>query len=309
MIGKIQRVPLREVWRHEALDFTVWLEDNVDVLNEAIDLTLSNPEREQSAGAFSVDLVAEDDAGNPVIIENQLEKSDHDHLGKLITYLTAIEAKTAIWIVADARPEHIRAISWLNESSSATFYLLKIEGIQIGDSPPAPLLTLIVGPSPESREAGQTKKDIAERYSIREQFWTGLLDLSRERTKLHSAISPSRQSWIGTGAGKTGLAFNYTIAKHKAVVELYIDRGKDSGDESKTIFDTFAAAKDSIEAEFGESLEWQRLDNKRACRIKKQIDNRGYRDPQKWPEIHESMLDAMIRLEKALRPHISKLQL
>ncbi len=77
MIGKIKRVPLREVWKHEALDLTTWLQENIDVLNEAIDLNLSNPEREQSAGTFNIDIVAEDEAGNPVIIENQLEKSDH----------------------------------------------------------------------------------------------------------------------------------------------------------------------------------------------------------------------------------------
>ena len=136
MIGKIQRVPLREVWKHEALDFTKWLQDNGDVLNEVLDISLTNAEREQSAGDFQVDLVAEDEAGNPVVIENQLEKSNHDHLGKLVTYLSMVGAKTAIWIVADPRPEHIRAVGWLNESSAAAFYLLKVEGIRIGDSPP-----------------------------------------------------------------------------------------------------------------------------------------------------------------------------
>jgi RecB family endonuclease NucS len=98
MIGKIHRVGLREVWKHEAFDFTTWLEDNIDVLNDAIGVNLSSAERERAAGAFSVDLVAEDEQGNPVVIENQLERSNHDHLGKLITYLTAIGAKVAIWL-------------------------------------------------------------------------------------------------------------------------------------------------------------------------------------------------------------------
>jgi hypothetical protein len=138
MIGKIKRVDLREVWKHEANDFTKWLEDNPNVLSDTIDLKLSNVEREKDAGDFSVDLVAEDDSGNPVIIENQLGKSNHEHLGKIITYLTSLGAKTAIWIVSEARPEHISAISWLNEGSSASFYLLKIEAIQIDDSKPAP---------------------------------------------------------------------------------------------------------------------------------------------------------------------------
>ena len=164
MIGSLQRVDLRKVWPHEALDFTPWLEENIDVLNNAIDLSLSIVEREQQAGNFSVDLVAEDESGDPVIIENQLERSNHEHLGKLITYLTTIGAKAAIWIVADPRPEHISAISWLNESSSASFYLLKLEAVRIEDSPPAPMLTLIVGSSEESQEAGETKKEFTERY-------------------------------------------------------------------------------------------------------------------------------------------------
>lgn len=308
MIGKLLRVPLREVWKNEALDFTPWLRDNIDVLNDVLDLSLSNAESEQSAGDFNVDLVAEDEAGNPVIIENQLEKSDHDHLGKLITYLTAINARQAIWIVAYPRPEHVGAISWLNESLAASFYLLKVEAVKIGESPPAPLLTLIVGPSEESREVGVTKKELAERYVIRHRFWEGLLEKAKERTKLHANISPGQHSYIGTGAGRAGLYFNYSIRRHDSQVELYIDRGKDSEDWNKEVFDALYESKEAIEAEFGDTIEWQRLDNRRACRIMKTIDLGGYRDEDKWPEIHDAMIDAIIRLEKALRPHIVRLQ-
>ena len=145
MIGKLQRVPLRDVWHHEAHDFTHWLQENIEVLNEVLDLNLGSVEREQAAGAFTVDLVAEDENGNTVVIENQLERSDHDHLGKLMTYLAALDGKAAIWIVADHRPEHMGAVQWLNESSPADFFLLKVEAVRIDDSPPAPLLTPIVG--------------------------------------------------------------------------------------------------------------------------------------------------------------------
>ena len=92
-VGKLERIALRQVWKHEAYDFTKWLQENIDVLNEVLNLNLINVEREQAAGAFSIDLVAEDEAGGKVIIKNQLEKSDHDHLGKLITYLAALEAR------------------------------------------------------------------------------------------------------------------------------------------------------------------------------------------------------------------------
>jgi hypothetical protein len=241
-------------------------------------------------------------------VENQLEKSNHEHLGKLITYLTAIEAKTAIWVVADPRPEHVRAISWLNESSAASFYLLKVEAIKIGDSPPAPLLTKIVGPSEESREVGDKKKELAERDILRQRFWTTLLERAKARTKLHANISPGHYSWIGTSAGKHGLQLNYVVRKHDAHVELYIDRGKDSEKENKEIFDQLAESKDSIEKAFGEPLEWERLEGKRACRIRKLLVLGGYQDEANWPEIQEAMIDAMVRLAKALKPHIARLK-
>jgi hypothetical protein len=186
--------------------------------------------------------------------------------------------------------------------------LLKVEAIRIGDSPPAPLLTLVVGPSEESREVGETKKELAERYVIRHRFWKDLLDRAAKKTNLHANISPSRYSWVGTSAGKRGLGFNYTIRQHDAGAELYIDRGKDSGTENEDIFDQLAQSKEEIEGAFGGPLDWQRLEGARACRIKKEIALGGYRDEQLWPEIQDAMIDAMIRLEKALRPHIKALK-
>jgi hypothetical protein len=306
-IGKIERVPLREVWRHEAHNLTTWLEENFDVLNDALDLSLVGVERERAAGAFSVDLVAEDESGGVVIIENQLERSDHDHLGKLITYAAFMDARVAVWIVAEPRPEHVRAVSWLNESASSDFYLVKLEGIRIADSPPAPLLTLIVGPSEESREVGEVKKDRAERYHIRRQFWTSLLELARRETKLHAGASPRDYSWVGAGAGKSGLSYNYSVTQHGTTVELYIDRGPGAGEENARIFDGLQAAKEDVEEVFGGPLDWDRLDEKRACRIAKRLALGGYRDEPLWPEIQEATIAAMVKLELALRPHIAKI--
>jgi hypothetical protein len=309
-IGRIERIPLREVWEDEARNFTPWLKENIDVLNDVHDLTLSSVEREQSAGDFSVDLTAEDESGNSIIIENQLEKSDHDHLGKIITYLTAIEAKSAIWITSDPRPEHVTAINWLNGSTAASFYLIKVEAIKIEGSLPAPLLTLIVGPSLESKTAGETKKFISERHKLRNGFWMGLLEMAKGKTRLHANISPGQSSFISTGAGKYGLYFQYDIRKHNGMVELYIDRGAEKEEENKAIFDTLQASKESIEQEFGGPLEWKRLDGKRACRIVKTIELGGYRDDEEeWPKVQDAMIDAMIRLEKALRPRIENLQI
>lgn len=308
MIGKIQRIPLREVWKHEAHDFTRWLQENLDVLDDVLDFTLTQADRERAAGDFNVDLVAKDEQGNAVVIENQFGKSDHDHLGKLLTYMISMEAKKAVWIVSDPRPEHIKAITSLNESKAAAYYLVKLEGIRIANSLPAPLFTLIVGPSEEAQQVGEIKKKLADTEVARRQFWSQLLNEAKKRTPLHANISPGINHWVSASAGKRGLSFNYLILKHDASVELYIDRGKNSGSENKAIFDQLARAKKPIQTAFGGPLDWQRLNQKRACRIKKALPSDGLADDAKWPDIQRSLIDTMIRFEKALKPHIQKLR-
>ena len=306
-IGKLQRVPLREVWRHEAYDFTQWMQENISVLNESLDLELISAEREQAAGSFSIDLVAESSDGNTYVIENQLEKSNHDHLGKLITYLTAMKARGAIWIVSEPRQEHVNAMAWLNEASNADFYLVKVEAVRIGESPAAPLLTLIVGPSVEAKEAGRAKQEIAERYEIRKQWWTQLIALPG--AKLHAHITPGTYSWLGVSCGVRGLNFNYSVTKADCGVEVYIDRGKDCEEENEMIFDQLLKSKEQIESNIHFPISWQRLDGRRACRLRIDLAG-GYRTPEtEWTAIQEKVTQAMTQLEAAMKPVLKNLKL
>ncbi len=308
-IGKIEKLKLREVWKHEMHDLSVWLEENIDVFIDQLGLELSNAEREKAVGDFSVDLTAEDRNGNLVIIENQLEKSDHDHLGKIITYLSSLDAKTAIWIVSDPRPEHVSAVAWLNQSGLAAFYLVKLEAIKIEDSPPAPLLTLITGPSEESIKFGEARKEFSERQNLRYKWWLDLLDIVRKkRIKLFSNISASRDSWISTGAGKSGLTFNYVVGLHSSRIELYIDDGAGSETENKRIFDSIYKHKEEIESAFGTHLSWERKEEKRASRIAKYYESGGYRDnEERWHAIHEELIEGMQRFSNALTPYLKNL--
>ena len=272
--------------------------------------TLVNVDREQDTGSFSIDLVAEDEGGGTVIIENQLEKSNHDHLGKLITYLTGMGAKAAIRIVSEPRPEHVAAVAWLNESSSAAFYMVKVEAVRIGSSPPAPLFTLIVGPSEETKDVGQTKKQIAERYGIRRRWWTQLVERSAKVSKLHAHITPGEYSWIATSSGIRGLNLNYVVTQDEASAELYIDRGKDSEQGNKAIFDQLQTHQKEIEECFGGPLSWERLEGKRACRIRFTQPSGGYRTPEaEWPRLQDGIIEAMNRPEAALRPFLKQLKL
>ncbi len=307
-IGKLEPVPLRDLWAHEATQFTPWLAENLDLLGEQIGLTLTLVEEEGNAGDFSVDIVAQTPEGHTVIIENQLERTDHDHLGKLITYLSTLEAKVAIWISPSPRPEHERAIHWLNEVAPAdtSFYLVKVEAFRIGDSPPAPLFTVIAGPSPEGRQIGARKRELAERHILLREFWTQLLERARKRTSLHARRKPTTDYWIETGAGMSGVKYIYVLLKDRARIELYIDTGDEA--ENKRLFDALFAHKDEIEAAFGEPLDWQRLDHRRASRIAYVLPGGGLPDQERWPQIQEAMIEAMVRFERAFKPHIRALR-
>lgn len=310
MIGKIEKVPLREVWKGEAKDFTTWLFNNIDVLGEELDINLSAIEKEKKIGTFSADLIAEDDAGQKVLIESQLEKTDHDHLGKILSYVSNLEAKIAIWISSQPRPEHERAIEWLNESGAGvSFYLVKLEAYKIGNSEPAAKFSVVAGPSEMTVVVGEEKKELAERHKKRLEFWKSLLEKSRLKTSLHANISPSIYSWIGTGSGKRGLGYNYSITYKYTSVELYIDRGKECEKEGKKIFDELYSHKKEIEKIFGNALEWQRLDDRRASRIRKVYLYAGLNDREKWDRLQNDMIDGMIRFEKAFKKYIKELKI
>jgi len=310
MIGKMERVDIREVWRDEAKDFTSWLFDNIEILGEELNIIISPIEKEKNVGSFSADILAESEEGDPILIENQLEKTDHNHLGQLLTYVSNLEAKKAIWISKEPRSEHERAIEWLNElTSDVDFYLVKIEAYKIGDSAPAPKFTVIAGPTESGKVVGDEKKELAERHKKRLEFWKILLEKSKNKTMLFSNISPSKDSWISTGAGKSGLVYLYNITYKYASVNFCIDRGKDLEEENKKIFDNLFNHKDEIEAIFEGKLTWQRLDDRRSSRICKIYDYAGLNDKEKWDKLQNEMIDDMIKLEKAFKKYISALKI
>jgi Domain of unknown function (DUF4268) len=300
MIGKLERVPLRDVFPHEAYSLTKWLSENSDVLSDAIGRTIQIRRREHAVGTFNADLVAEDEEGNTIVVENQLEKSNHDHLGKLLTYVSGTDAKCAIWIVSEARPEHVAAITWLNGAGLCAFFLLQIEPVRIGNSDPAPLLTKITSPSEELLVAGQEKKEEAQRHIERKEFWSELLPMSNARTNLFSNVSPASSSYLWAGSGRAGIGYVYRLTKGNIAVELYFadsDAARNSGYLAE-----FARHKAEIERTFGSGLEWDDMGEAKACRLRYMVDLGGYRTPrEKWTEIIQAAVEAMARLENSTR--------
>jgi hypothetical protein len=308
MIGKLEPVALRELWRHEAANFTSWLAENCDVLKEQIGLDISVIEMEKSVGPFSVDILAKDPSGRFVIIENQLERTDHDHLGKVLTYLANLDAKIAIWICSDTRPEHVTAIDFLNENipTDTHFYLVKLQAFKIGDSVPAPLFTVEAGPSAEREAGGKIKKDIAEKDQRRYEFFQRLLERCRQKTNLFSNISPvGYQGWVNAGAGKSGLMWTFVAMGKTARVELFFCAS--TAEVNKKRFNEILVEKDEIEKSFGELFVWDFKDGRKQQYIKSVCPLGGLADQDKWKAIQDDMVDRLIRMENVFRTAIRQI--
>lgn len=241
-IGRIERVSLRALWKHEAHDFTPWLAKNIDLLNQSLpfDIDPDTIDREASAGDFSVDMVGDtitdDGKSAKVVIENQLEQTNHDHLGKLLTYLSAYQADKAIWIAAEARPEHAQAVQWLNDNAKVDAYLFQVEALKIGDSLAAPLFTQIVGPSALSKKAKARRQADSVRDGQLAAYWDILLPRVAEECQSHNVWqyeSTPRSFWaiemVPRAAHTKWLIRSNKLATY---VDLHVDGPSPEGNRS-----------------------------------------------------------------------------
>jgi len=308
-IGKIQKVDLREIWKHEATDFTRWLADNIDYLNEVINLDISVNTTEGNVGPYRVDIYGEDGSGNKIIIENQLEKTDHTHLGQILTYLVNLDANIAIWITPNPVEEHQKVVEWLNETTpdNMRFYLIKVEGIKIeGQSSVAPLFTVVEGPTQERKKIGAEKKEFAQRHTVRKEFWSQFIEVMNQKNTLCQNVSPSTDAWIGVAMGLSGVGLNLVVSKNYARTEIYINRG--DIEENKKVFDFFFTMKDKVEKDFGGSLVWERMEERVTSRIKYQLDGVDVFNENDWKKMNDFMVDAATRMHKAFKDPVQQLK-
>ncbi|HMS50199.1 MAG TPA: DUF4268 domain-containing protein [Candidatus Saccharibacteria bacterium] len=268
-MSRLTKLPLRTIWKHEALDFTQWLAlpENLELLAETLGIGIINAQTEVPVGQFNLDILAEDDNGEKVIIENQLETTDHDHLGKVITYASGLNAKTCVWIVARARQEHEQAINWLNENTTedANFFLLEIEAWKIGDSAPAPRFNIVAKPNDWAKTVKQSGSGskVSDLKLHQQAFWEKMREYGEQNSKhVRSWQKPLPQHWynISIGTSKANLAASVNTRDKLVAIELYINNDKD-------LFHALFANKDKIESELGYELNWQELPGKKGSRI------------------------------------------
>jgi hypothetical protein len=316
-LGRLLSVPLREVWAHEARDFTPWLAEaeNLALLAETLQLgELQLQGTEVAVGNFAIDILARDIEDRMVVIENQFGPTDHTHLGQIMTYVAGQDGHaTIIWIAESIREEHRAAIDWLNASTidGFDFFAVEVEALRIGTSPAAPWFNVVAKPNNWSRGVARATRSTTggqpdDRAKAYIAYWSGFGAFLQEKGAPWKIPTPPRDYWSNFGVGRSGfvLSVNAGFRDRKLAVEIYINHPA-----AKRAFDLLEADRASIEAEVGQPLDWQRLEGKKACRIGVYRADLDPRDGSQRPIQYEWFLDQMQRFSQAFRNKIRNLVL
>lgn len=313
-LGKLEKVPLREAWKHEALNFTTWLaqEDNLKLLSDEIGIDISLIQTEASVGKFSVDILAEEENTNrKIVIENQLESTDHDHLGKIITYASGFDAEIIIWIVKDVRDEHKQAIDWLNENTNETinFFAINIELWKIDNSPFAPKFSIISKPNNWAKALKKSSSSITTNNTtdlkmLQLEFWTNLNEYIQNNKTTINIRTPKPRHWYDLNFGISSSKAYITLVVHNreqyCSVEVYIPKIKE-------IFYRLVEQKEEIEQETNLKFEWMELPQKQASRIMIKNHNFNLEDTDNWEVNYRWLVETIEKIKPVFLKYIKKI--
>lgn len=306
-IGKLEEVDIRELWKHEQYDFSEWLskKENIENLNDILGLTLVDISKETYVGSYRCDLFAKDETtGIKVIIENQLEMSNHDHLGKIITYASGLDAKVVVWIVKEAREEHRSAIEWLNNNtnSNINFFLIEIHAYKIGNSDNAPMFQVIEQPNDfiKNNKSINSNDTMNKSQSQRLEFWNQFNNVLFERGKPFNVRKATTDHWYNVAIGTSDAHIDITLVNKDSVigVELYIT-------DNKEFFDKLYQRKDEIENDLGFKLDWRRLNNSKASRIVTFIKGLNFDDHSNYNELINKTIDLAVLMRDTFKKYIN----
>ncbi len=307
--GKIEKLNLRDIWPMEAKDFTPWLEDNINALGEALGMELEIKESEAAVGNFSLDLLAKDlGTGHTVIIENQLTQTDHDHLGKLLTYAAGYSASVVVWVADVIRDEHRQTLEWLNQRTDeeTQFFGVVIEVFKIDNSKPAYSFKPVVSPSEwQKSKKRQISGNVSAKGEAYRNYFQSLIDELREEYRFTNAKIGQPQNWYEFSTGISGIRFSVSFAQGgKARTEIYIDVGE--GEKNKALFDWLYEQREAVHLKFGKDLTWERLDDKRASRIAIYRDGSIQSNEEELIEIKSWHVENLLTFKKVFPGLIKK---
>ncbi len=316
-LGRLERLDLRDVWTNEAGDFTPWLasEENLKLLGETIGLELDLEAQEKDVGPFRADILCKDTASNNwVLIENQLERTDHTHLGQLLTYAAGLEAVTIVWIAEQFTEEHRATLDWLNEITDErfTFFGLEIEVWKIGDSDPAPKFNLVSKPNDWSRAVQRSAAAAGELSEARQAqlaFWIAFKAYMDDKSKIR-CTKPSPSHVMAHPVGRSGFWLNsvasvWDSATSTKTPEIRVDFVIGEA-KAKTYYEALERQKDDIERELGFPLVWHNPSNARMCRM--YVRRPGdFTSKDEWPALQEWLRQNLELFHKVFSPRVKRL--
>ncbi len=310
-LSHLQRINLREAWKNEATDFTPWLAqtENLNQLADALGLSdMELVQTEYQVGDFKLDILCSDDDGE-VIIENQLEKTNHTHLGQIITYAAGIGAKKVIWLAESFRPEHVAALDFLNQNTTSelNFFAVEITLWRIADSPLAPSFNVVVKPnnwSKSSRESARMAATATPTKLLQQKFWIGWLAyLDANKSSLRPQ-KPGPKHWLNISLGRSGIHMAAIVnsRENRLGLEIYINH-----QNSKQYFAQLKQQSHDIELKLGFELDWRELPDKSACRIIILKQDSPIDDETVWPDYFLWLTETAHKMDQVFRPLVKAL--
>jgi hypothetical protein len=319
-LGRLEKINLREAWTSECADFTPWLaqEENLSLLGETIGIQLELEAQEKSVGPFKADLLCKDTVTDSwVLIENQLERTDHCHLGQLLTYAAGLNAVTIVWIAEHFTEEHRATLDWLNERTDEkiNFFGLEVELWRIGTSPVAPKFNIISQPNEWTRtvqQAAAGASEVSDHRQLQLKFWAAFKEYMESSRSFLRCQKPAPQNWTNHAIGRSGAHLSSVTSLWNSETnlkgpeiraELYLD-----GPSAKQEFAALEKMKDSLEKSLGFPLKWHSPERTRMCRIysRKEAD---FSNPELWPQQFEWLKQRQEKMHQVFAPIVKSLKI
>ncbi|MDD4282976.1 MAG: DUF4268 domain-containing protein [Bacilli bacterium] len=302
-IGKLDEVELRNLWKHEQYDFSEWLSEteNIEILNDVLGLTLTDISKEVYAGTYRCDLVGVDEStGIKIIVENQLEASNHDHLGKIITYASGLDAQVVVWIVKQAKEEHKSAIEWLNNNtnSNINFFLIELHAYKIGNSLPAPYFEVVEKPNDfiKNSKTNSNQGQLTKSQSERLEFWSKFNEILIDKGKPFNVRKATADHWYDVAIGSSSSHIAIELINKEGYIRIGLYMIND-----KAFFDKLYENKEKIEGDLGIELEWLRECSGNVSRIKYNLRGLNYDDHSNYDELINRTIEIANKMQKIFK--------
>jgi hypothetical protein len=313
-LGRLERVELRTIWLSEPQGFTPWLarDGNLKLLGETIGIELELDGQERDVGPFRADILCKDtDDGSWVLIENQLEKTDHLHLGQLLTYAAGLDAVTVVWVASRFIEEHRATLDWLNRitADSFRFFGFEIELWRIGSSPPAPKFNVVAKPNDWTQSVAKAAQAISGGASDERQqqyvgYWAALGEMLAARNSPVRLKKPQPQYWMDIGVGRSG----FTLTVRAGFRDKWISAGlTGQNDPTKAYYRLLYSDRSSIEQELGFGLDWHEKAGLKRFHVEVRKEGANPADVVDWPNQHAWLADKLELLERVFRPRVRAL--